>query len=172
MPSVPVPYVAPALPDESTHRVRPRLSQLDCGRPSRGRGVPSIESKPEEFRGWGRKDWESGISRANHYTQDGQATRSCSVAQGTVSSALRHASLEKNVRRGTCIYTHRGLPCSSVGKESACNAGDPGLIPGSGRSPGGGNGNPLQDSCLEIPMDRGAWQATAPGIASATRLSD
>ena len=55
------------------------------------------------------------------------------------------------------------LPCSSDGKESACNAGDTGdvgLIPGSGRSPGGGQGNPLQHSCLENPMDRGAWWAT------------
>ena len=45
------------------------------------------------------------------------------------------------------------------GKESTCNAGDPGSIPESGRSPGGGHGNPLQCSCLENPMDRGAWQA-------------
>ena len=49
-------------------------------------------------------------------------------------------------------------------KESACNAGDPGLIPGLGGSPGEGNGNPLQYSCLENPMDRGAWQATVYGV--------
>ena len=49
---------------------------------------------------------------------------------------------------------HRGLPFSTVGKESACNAGDPGLIPGSGRFPGEGNGNPLQCFCLENPRDR------------------
>ena len=48
-------------------------------------------------------------------------------------------------------------PDSSVGKESACNAGGPGSIPGLGRSPGEGNGNPLQYSCLENPMDGGAW---------------
>ena len=54
---------------------------------------------------------------------------------------------------------------SSDGKESACNAGDPGLIPGPGRSPGEGNGNPLQFSCLENPTDRGAWWATVPGVA-------
>ena len=47
-----------------------------------------------------------------------------------------------------------GLPHSSVGKESACNAGDLGSIPGLGRSPGEGNGNPFQYSCLENPMDR------------------
>ena len=46
----------------------------------------------------------------------------------------------------------------------SCNAGDPGSIPGLGRSPGEGNGNPLQDSCLENPMDRGAWQTTVHGV--------
>ena len=50
-------------------------------------------------------------------------------------------------------------------KESACNAGDPVWIPGPGRSPGEGNGNPLQHSCLENPMDRGAWQAKVHGVA-------
>ena len=49
-----------------------------------------------------------------------------------------------------------GFPGGSVSKASACNVGDPGLIPGSGRSPGEGNGNPLQHSCLENPMDGGA----------------
>ena len=49
-------------------------------------------------------------------------------------------------------------------KESACNAGDAGLIPGSGRSPGGGNGNPLQHSSLENSMDRGAWRAIVHGV--------
>ena len=59
----------------------------------------------------------------------------------------------------------RGFPGSSDGKESACNAGDPGLIPGWGRFPGGGHGNPLQYSCLGNPMDKGAWWATVPGVA-------
>ena len=52
------------------------------------------------------------------------------------------------------------VPGGSDGKESACNAEDPGSIPGSGRSLGEQNGNPLQYSCLENPMDRGAWRAT------------
>ena len=52
---------------------------------------------------------------------------------------------------------HRGFPGGSEVKASACNAGDQGLIPESGRSPGEGNGNPLQYSCLENPMDSGAW---------------
>ena len=56
---------------------------------------------------------------------------------------------------------------------SACSAGDLGSIPGSGRSPGEGNGNPLQYSCLENPMDGGAWWATAHGVTkSQTQLSD
>ena len=79
-------------------------------------------------------------------------------------------------------YSHRDffnndsnvrLICSSEDKASACNAGDPCLIPGLGRTPGEGNGNPLQYSCLENPMDRGAWRATVHGVRkSRTRLSD
>ena len=65
------------------------------------------------------------------------------------------------------------VPGGSDGKESACNVGDPGSIPGWGRSPGEVNGNPLQYSYLGNPMDRGAWWATVHGVAnSQTRLSD
>ena len=64
------------------------------------------------------------------------------------------------------------FPGGSEVKVSASNVGDPGSIPGSGRSPGEGNGNPLQYSCLENPMDGEAWQAAAHGVAkSRTRLS-
>ena len=59
-----------------------------------------------------------------------------------------------------------GFPGSSDGKESAFNIEDPGLIPGLGRSPGEGNGYPLQYSCLENYMDRGSWWATAMGSQS------
>ena len=58
-----------------------------------------------------------------------------------------------------------GFPGGSDGKESACNSGDLGSIPGLGRSLGGGHGNPLQYSCLENPMDRGAWHVTVHGVA-------
>ena len=57
--------------------------------------------------------------------------------------------------------THFKLYYGSDGTEPACNVGDPGLIPGTGRSPGEGNGNPLQYSCLENPMDRRAWRANS-----------
>ena len=56
-------------------------------------------------------------------------------------------------------------PPMATSEESAWNAGDACLILGSGRSPGGGNGNPLQYSCQENPKDRGAWWATVPGVA-------
>ena len=66
-----------------------------------------------------------------------------------------------------------GFPGGSEVKASASNAGDPGSIPGLGRSPGEGNGNPLQYSCLEDPMDGGAWWSTVHGVAkSQTQLSD
>ena len=65
------------------------------------------------------------------------------------------------------------FPGGSEGKESACSVGDPGLIPGSGQSPGEENGNPLQYCCLENSIDRGAWWATVHGVAkSQTWLSD
>ena len=87
----------------------------------------------------------------------------------------------------SCQWTFRSLPCFGYcnqccnehwgacihGKESACNAGDLGANPAPGRSPGEGNGYPLQCSCLENSMDRGACQATVHGVAkSQTQLSD
>ena len=67
----------------------------------------------------------------------------------------------------------KGFPGSSVGKESICNAGNLGLIPGLGRSPGGGHGNPLQYAGLENPTDTGAWPATIHRVAKhQTQLSD
>ena len=72
-----------------------------------------------------------------------------------------------------CYIERRGFPGDSDGKASACNAGDPGSIPGLGRSPGEGNGNPLQYSYLENPMDGGACWATVYWVAkSGTQLSD
>ena len=71
------------------------------------------------------------------------------------------------------FITAWGFPGGSDCKESACNAGDLGSIPGLGRSPGEGHGNPLKYSCLENPMDRGALRAIVRGVTkSQTRLSD
>ena len=63
------------------------------------------------------------------------------------------------------FLSYLGFPGGSDGKASACSMGDPGSIPGLGRSPGEGNGNPLQYSCLENYMDRGAWRATVRVVA-------
>ena len=72
-----------------------------------------------------------------------------------------------------CLWQHSPFPGGSDGKASACDAGDRDLIPGSRRSPGEGNGNPLQYSCLENPMDGGGWWATVHGVAKSwTRLSN
>ena len=68
---------------------------------------------------------------------------------------------------------YRGFPCSSDSKASTYNVGDLGSIPESGRSPGERNGNPLQYSCLENSMDRGAWWAIVHTVVKSwTRLSD
>ena len=76
------------------------------------------------------------------------------------------------VYRPTRFTKIQGFPGGSDGKEATCNAGDLASIPGSGRSPGDGNGNPLWYSCLENPVDRGAWRATVHGVVkSQTRLS-
>ena len=63
------------------------------------------------------------------------------------------------------MYTHMGFPASSVVKNLTANAGNANSISGLGRSPGEGNGNPFQYSCLGNPMDRGVWRATVYGVA-------
>ena len=71
-----------------------------------------------------------------------------------------------------CLYK-KSFPGGSDGKESTCNAEDLGLIPGLGRSPGEGNGNPLQYSCLENSMDRGDWRSVVRGVPeNQTQLRD
>ena len=98
---------------------------------------------------------------------------------------LQYSCLENSMDRGAWQATAHGVtknrtrlrqlsssssssssfPGGSDSKESACNAGDPGSIPGLGTSPGEGNGNPFQYPCLENPMDRGAWRAVVHGVA-------
>ena len=87
-------------------------------------------------------------------------------------------TIVKTWKQPKCPLTDEwtGFPDGSLGKESACNAGDRGdvgLIPGSGRSPGRGNGNPIESSCLKNPKDRGSWRATVQRVEkSQTQLSD
>ena len=87
-----------------------------------------------------------------------------SAFSGTLCVLLRYAVLPFGFPQADS----GGFSSASDGKESACNvgaAGGAGSIPGSGRSPGEGNGNPLQYSCLENPMDTGAWQTAVHGVA-------
>ena len=84
--------------------------------------------------------------------------------------ALSLTCLDMNTKG---VFLHSGFPGSSHGKEFACYTGDPDPVPGLGRSPVGDNGNPLQYSCLENPIDRGDWQSAVHGVPkSQTRLSD
>ena len=78
----------------------------------------------------------------------------------------------KTKQNKTQYLYHRGFSGSSDGKEFAFNAGELGLIPGSGRSPAEGNGYPLQYSCLRNPMDRGAWQATVHRAAKELYMTE
>ena len=93
-----------------------------------------------------------------------------------VNSSKSHKLIEKEiwfVATRVSSWVKIGDPCSSDGKEFPCNAGDPGSIPGSGRSSRERNGNPLQYSCLENPMDRRPRWATVHGVAkSQTQLSN
>ena len=87
----------------------------------------------------------------------------CTAVHGAAELGMTEVLNNKPRSRIAWSYhSSRGFPGGSDGKESACNARDPDLIPGSGRSPGEGNGNPLQYSCLENPMDRGALVGYSP----------
>ena len=91
----------------------------------------------------------------------------------TSGSYSQHPGVNHHGREYGKEHVSMGLPGGSVGKESTCNVGDLGLIPGLGRSPRGGHGNPLQYSGLENPMDRGLWQAIVHGdCKTQTQLSN
>ena len=93
----------------------------------------------------------------------------CLVDLSFANLICRASTNRPKTGRGNTVF----FPSGSDGKESACNVGEPGSIPGSGRSPGEGNGYPLQYSCLGNPMDRGAWWATVHRVTkSQTGLSN
>ena len=94
-------------------------------------------------------------------------------ALASMCSLLLNGVISATFPLPSCIINFPYFPGGSDGKASVYNAGDLGLSPGSGRSPGEGNSNPLQYCCLENPMDRGAWYATVYGVTKSwTRLSD
>ena len=114
---------------------------------------------PGSGRGWG-----TGIPKAVRHSSPQKRHSSVTIESGKETSSVDLQA----------VGWGQGFPGGASGKESACNAGDVrdvACIPGSGQSPGGGHGNPLQYYCLEHPTDRGAWQATVHGVTkSRTRL--
>ena len=87
------------------------------------------------------------------------------MCKSLIRCVIRFLDLQISSLFVVCLFILcKSFPGDSDGKESACNAGDLDSIPGLGRFPGEGNGNPPQYSCLENSMDRGAWQATVHGI--------
>ena len=115
-----------------------------------------------------KKSWKSQL-----FMQNFQVFKNLNIGQAKpIWEPPVHGQSQARFLRQVCD-TARGFPGGSDGKESACNAGDLGSIHGSGRSPGEGNGNPFQYSCLGNPIDRGAWWATVHGVAKSwTRLSN
>ena len=113
---------------------------------------PTMQGTPDWFLGW-----EDSLEKRKSYPlQDsGLENPLDSIVHGVAKSQIGLSD----------FHFHFCFPGDSVGKESACHAGDPGSIPGSGRSPGEGNGNPLQYSCLENLMDRRAWRDIVHGVA-------
>ena len=117
-----------------------------------------------------QQTFTEGWLRAKHWA------RAQEVSEALFLFSAAHSAFPQ---MSSCSFSHltstKGFPGGSVVKNlpaSAGDEGDMGSIPGSGRSPGGGNGNPLQYSCLENSMDRGAWQGTVHGVTqSRTRLS-
>ena len=124
--------------------------------------------KIEDRRGSGNRGWDGWMASqiqwtwvsANSGDGEGQGGLACCRAWGHKWIQLRDWTTILMV-----LNIGVGFPGDSDGKEPACNSGDPDSIPGLGRSPGKGNGNPLQYSCLDNPMDRGAWLSTVHGVA-------
>ena len=115
-------------------------------------------------RGWdGWKESRIQWTRVSANSEDGEGQGSLACYRAWVTNSWIQLSDWTTMLMVLNISV--GFPGGSDGKEPACNSGDPDSIPGLGRSPGKGNGNPLQYSCLENPMDRGAWPATVHGVA-------
>ena len=125
----------------------------------------------------GRAQWAVGIPEGSVEEVSSARTlkrrRHVNVKRWRDDSDKRSSPLSFQVTLDTLHSPIQDFPGGSDGKASIYNAGDPGLIPGLRRSPEEGNGKPLQDYCLENPMDEGAWWAAVPGVAkSRTWLSD
>ena len=116
-------------------------------------------------------DWDPGLERNRGGWEDLDASCGSQLPCLFTYSHIIIEGVSTGLGPQNSVLPNWGCPGGSDNKESSCNAGDPGSIPGSGRSPGEGNSNPFQYSCLENPLDREAWWATVHGVAtSQTRL--
>ena len=141
------------------------LAQVGCMRQALG---PGALGRPRES-GW-RGRWEGGSGWGTHVNP---WLFHFNVWQNPLQLKKKYLVFKKKIKlRIKMSLKNFIFPGGSEVKASACKVGDLGSIPGLGRSPGERNGNPLQYSCLENPMDRGAWWATVHGVAkSQTQLS-
>ena len=138
---------------------------------------PSLPRDGSASTGWARQHLR--ITRCTQEDKQPHFWNGILILQRSVISDipfhLNEANFFSVLQEGKCWYRMDFLANSSAGRESACSvgdAGDAGSVPGSGRSPGGGNDNPLEYSCLKNPTDRGAWEATVQRAAkSQTQLS-
>ena len=128
----------------------------------------TVAHKTSLFMGFPRQEYWSGLpfpspGDLSHPEIEPESLALQADSLPTEPPGKPYISIDLNI----CIYVYIniGFPSDSVGKETTCNAGDSGSISGCERSPGEGNGNPLKYSCLENPMDRGAWQATVHGVS-------
>ena len=136
-------------------------------------GKPHGQRSPAGCSPWGHQDWDmievTEHSEDNNHFQNhlhGNMPHNVNIKKLTRAIQMVYNILENNI----CWLSFKKI---ILGKASVYNVGNLGSIPGSGRSSGEGNGNPLQYYCLENPMDRVAWQATVHGVAKSwTRLSD
>ena len=132
--------------------------------------------KAESSRESSGPDRQSRGSGCQTYVRAGLSTSRKVGGEGdslVYSYLANHKQNRLSVKFTIIKFQDPALPAGSDGKESTCKMGDLGLIPRLGRSPGGGHSNPLQYSCLENPMDRGAWWAMVHGVTKSwTQLSD
>ena len=120
---------------------------------------------------WGHKELDTTEKLTHTYREGVEERDHLYTVSGNVNWCSHYGRVWRFLQKLKIELPHdptiplHGLSWWLSSKESTCNAGDAGSSPGSGRSPGEGNGNPLQCSCLENPMERGAWRATVHGVA-------
>ena len=131
-----------------------------------------MEFQLSSFKSWKMMLWKCCTLYAIKF---GKLSSGHRTRKGQFSFQSQRKAMPKNIQTTAQLHSFhmlatRGFPCSSVGKESACSTGDLSLIPGLGRSPGEGNGNPIQYPYLENLMDRGPWRAAVHGVFQARIL--